>query len=260
MLTGIDHFIVAVPRPDEAAAEIERALGVHAGPGGSHAAYGSRNRLIWLGDSYIELLGIDDPALAARAWYGSRAMSVLAEEGGGYVGLALVSDDLAADAALLHDQGSRLGDAQSGERARPDGRVVRWQVAVPAEADPELGLIFLIEHDLESAEWTAPERSERARQAHPLGGPVQLTHVELPVRDMKSTSMRLHRDVGLQFRPSLVGGGTRDAAVGGQTLRLVPARARVLPAVVLRGGSEAREVTAFNCRWRVEPAGVQPGA
>jgi hypothetical protein len=254
MLLGLDHFIVAVPNPDGAAAELERTLGLQAGAGGRHVEYGSRNRLIWLGDSYIELLGIDDQALAAQAWFGPWALNVLEQAGAGYVGLGLVSDDLLSDVSALHQQGSLLGEAESGERARSDGRVVRWRVATLPQADAELGHLFLIEHDPASAEWTAEDRTERARQEHPLGGPVRLVRVELPVRDMKATTMRAHRDAGLQFRPSLAGGGGRDASVGRQTLRVLPARSGVLPGVVLRGGSQPRRANLFGCQWVIEPA------
>ena len=253
MLIGLDHFIVAVPDPDQAATELERVLGLRAGPGGRHTEYGSFNRLLWLGDSYIELLGIADPALAERAWFGQRALQVLDGSGAGYVGLSLASDDLTADMHGLHAQGSLLGTPEAGERARPDGGTVRWMVAT-AEPDHELGHLFLIEHDSAAAEWTPEDRALRAAETHSLGGPARLARVELPVADMKRTTMRLHRDLGLQFRPSLAGGGARDASVGEQLLRLIPARAAPLPLVAVHGGTDAREAVAFGCRWRVGPA------
>jgi hypothetical protein len=254
VLIGLDHFIVAVPDPDEAAAELERLLGLRAGPGGRHAEYGSFNRLLWLGDSYIELLGIDDRGLAADAWFGPKALQVLDGPGAGYIGMSLATDDIAADMRLLDELGTRLRSPEAGERRRPDGRTVRWKVATMAEADPELGHLFLIEHDSTAAEWTAAERAARAGEEHPLGGTARMVRVELPVGDMPAASMRLHRDLGLRFRPSLAGGGARDSSVGSQTLRLVPVSAESGPAVVVRGGAERREVTAFGCRWMVEPA------
>jgi len=256
MLTGIDHFIVAVPSPDAAALELEHTLGLKAGPGGRHEEYGSFNRLVWLGDSYIELLGVADRALAAHAWFGARTLGVLDESGAGYVGMALVVDDLVAQMADLHQQGSRLGQPVAGERARPDGRVVRWRVAVPPEADPDVGLVFLIEHDTEAAEWTSEERAQRAADEHPLGGPARLARVEMPVGDLQAVTMRLHRDGGLAFRPSLAGGGARDANAGSQIVRLVPAVAGTLPTVVVRGGSTERRAVLAGCEWVVESASV----
>jgi hypothetical protein len=252
MLTGIDHFIVVVPDPDEAAEQLEARLGLRAGPGGRHESYGSFNRLLWLGDSFIEILGIADRALAARAWFGPRALEVLDQAGAGYIGLSFASDDLDAEMAGLHGQGSRLGPPVAGERHRPDGGTVRWKVA-SGEPDAELGHLFLIEHDISSAEWTAEDRARRAAESHPLGGPARLERVELPVRDLRATSMALHRELGLAFRPSLAGEGARDTSVGRQTFRLVHAAAGRLPTVAFRGGAERRDVVLDGCRWIVEP-------
>jgi hypothetical protein len=254
VLLGIDHFIVVVPNPDDASAELERGIGIRAAGGGRHESYGSFNRLVWLGDSYIELLAISDPSLAERAWFGPHALRVLERSGGGYVGLALATDDVESDTRTVRERGSALGEPDAGERARPDGRMVRWRVATAAKADPELGHMFLIEHDAESAEWTQAERTDRAGQVHPLGGPVRLLRVELPVSDMQASTNRLHRDLGLAFRPSLSGGGARDTSVGRQTLRLLRAAPESLPKVILRGGSQARALTALGCHWVVEPA------
>ncbi len=97
---------------------------------------------------------------------------MLEESGAGYVGLRLVSEDLISDVVALHEQGSRLGEPEAGERARPGGRAVRWRVASLPAADPEFSHLFLTEHDPSGGEWTAQDRAERARQEHPLGGPV----------------------------------------------------------------------------------------
>ncbi|HVM31415.1 MAG TPA: VOC family protein [Candidatus Limnocylindrales bacterium] len=253
MPTGLDHFIVVAPDPDVAAQRLEDELGLRADPGGRHEAYGTFNRLIWLGDSYVEILGIADRSLAAAAWFGPRAMQLLDQSGGGYVGLALASDDLTADLLFLHGQGSRLGDVLDGQRHRPDGGTVRWKVA-SGEADPELGCLFLIEHDETGAEWAPADRAERARQAHPLGGPARLERVELPVGDVRATSMRLHREIGLAFRPSLAGEGARESSVARQALRLVRAGAGRAPTVVVRGGASRRQADLFGCRWLIEPS------
>jgi hypothetical protein len=253
MLTAIDHFIVACADPDGAAALLEAEVGLTASAGGRHELHGTFNRLIWLGDSYIELMGVFDRQLAEASWFGSHALLVIDRSGNGQMGLVLASDDLVADHGSLSQGGSALGEPETGERVRPDGRIVRWRLAHPSQADLEIGLVFLIEHDYASAEWTEAERAERAAQRHALGGPARLTRIELAVDDMHLSTMRLHRDMGVAFRPSLAGGGARDGAVGRQTLRLIRADAESIPAVVVRGGPERRESVALGCRWLVEP-------
>lgn len=255
MLIGIDHVLIACADPDSAAAELEAALGLQASAGGRHETQGTFNRLIWLGDSFIELMGVFDERLAAASWWGRHALETLAA-GGGYMGVVVASDDLAADAALVRGRGSVLDPPEEGSRNRPDGRVVRWRLSHAPSPDPDLGLLFVIEHDVSGAEWSPAERAERAAMEHPgISGPARLERVEVPVANMQAATMRVHRDAGVAFRPSLAGGGARDGAVGRQTLRLVPGGATVAPRIVIRGGREEREVSLFGCQWQLLPAG-----
>jgi glyoxalase-like protein len=254
MLTAIDHVLIACVDPDAAAMDLEAAVGLRASAGGRHLAHGTFNRLVWLGDSYIELMGVFDPALAASSWWGQHALQVLAA-GGGFMGVVIASDDLSSDVARLRVAGSVLGEPEAGSRTRPDGQVVRWQIAHEPAPDPDLGLLFLIEHDTSGAEWTPEERAARSATAHPVGGPVRLERVEVPVSSTHRATMRVHRDVGVAFRPSLAGAGARDGAVGRQTLRLFPAAQKDPPRVVVRGGPLGREVVLLGCQWLVEPAG-----
>jgi hypothetical protein len=254
MLTGIDHVLIACADPDAAAEELEQKVGLRASAGGRHEIPGTFNRLVWLGDSFIELVGVWDADRASRWWWGRPALAALAR-GGGYMGLVFASNDLAADAQVLRTRGSVLGQPELGQRVRPDERVVRWWSAHAEEPDPDLGVMFLIEHDTSAAEWTPFEVAERARQIHPLGGSAWLERVEVPVASTQRATMRVHRDVGVAFRPSLAGGGVRDGAVGRQTLRLIPAAQKDPPRVVVRGGHLGREVDLLGLRWLVEPAG-----
>ena len=129
----------------------------------------------------------------------------------------------------FNEGGAFLAEPLAGERVRPDGGVVRWRLSVPRELGPERPP-FLIEHDPAAAEWTADDRVARASEVHPIGGPVRLTTLELPITDLPGTIAVLMRTVRIgPFRPSLAGGGARDTPVGGQTLRLRPQRAEPPP-------------------------------
>jgi hypothetical protein len=167
---------------------------------------------------------------------------------------ALASDDLPADVERLRAQGASLDGPLSGERVRPDGRVVRWSIAVP----PRLGPAeppFLIEHDTEAAEWSVEERAARAAETHPLGGSARLEALELPVpaADVASRSMTLLRACDLRFRPSLAGGGARDATVGAHVVRLRPVPGGTLPTVRLVAPAAIAPVDreALGLRWIV---------
>lgn len=257
MLTGIDHLVIACADPDAAAAELEATLGLRATGGGEHPRFGTWNRLVWLGDAYLELIGIRDERLAAESWLGRPTLARLAEAGAGLVTWAVATDDLDADAALLRTRGADLFEPIDGERVRPDGRVVRWRLAAPRRLGP-LEPPFLIWHDPTAAEWTADERAARMAEAHPLGGPVRLVALELPVASTHRDSLRyLTSGIG-PFRPSLAGRGARDAAVGHETLRLVPVApgagaGTTTPDATIRLRAEAaiepRAVERLGCRF-----------
>ena len=251
VLVGLDHLIIATADPDAAASEIESAIGLRAAGGGRHEAHGTFNQLIWLGDSYIELMGVFDAELARRSWWGSHILQRLASAPAAHAGLALASDDLPADVNRLRGMGSPISDPIPGERVRPDGDIVRWRIARPPAPDLDLGLVILIEHDSDAAEWRPADRHARAAETHPLGTPGRLVSVQLPVADMRAATMRLLRELGLQFRPSLAGRGARDTSIGQQTLRLA---AGGQPTIVVAAGAAERQLDLLGFRWNLVPA------
>ncbi len=58
MLT-FDHFAITATTLDEGVAWVEAALGVKLAGGGKHALMGTHNRLLGLGDLYLEVIAID---------------------------------------------------------------------------------------------------------------------------------------------------------------------------------------------------------
>jgi catechol 2,3-dioxygenase-like lactoylglutathione lyase family enzyme len=257
LLTGIDHVIVAVADLERATEAVGDDTGMRVVDGGSHPGSGTRNRLVWWGDSYLELVAVEDTGVAAGQWFGAAVVAALGRAdvpAGAPVGLALASDDLAGDAASMG-----LAEVTEGQRIRPDGRVVRWRVARPRAARvPESAaawpLLFVIEHERTAAEWTEAEVASRASEIHLLGTTVRLRSATLAVPSVPAAVGRLGREFRLAFRPSLAGGGARDASVGDQTLRLVAARgAEPLMTINLRGGHQVRQVDQLGCRWRLAP-------
>jgi hypothetical protein len=247
MYLGIDHLVIAVDDPEAAATQLEREVGLAATGSGRHDTLGTYNRVAWLGDSYIELIGVFDRPLAERSWLGRPTLQAL-DAGGGLATWAIATDALDADLEHLRAAGSDLDDAVAGERRRPDGAIVRWRFS----AAPLLGPVeapFLIEHDPTSAEWTPADRALRS------GDSFGLEALELSVDNVQVTSQRMGRAVGLRFRPSLAGGGARDANLGDQIVRLRPRRGATSAAVIrLRGpGRDLRNVDLFGCRWVVDP-------
>jgi hypothetical protein len=257
MVHGIDHLVIAVADPDPAADEVAGALGLVAAGGGRHEQLGTFNRLIWLGDSFLELIGVFDPVLAAASWIGAPIVHAL-ETGGGLATWAIATDDIDGDLERLRSTATDLHAPIDGERRRPDGEVVRWRLAAARPLGPTRPP-FLIEHVADSAEWTAADRASRA------AGPARLAILELAVDDVAATSGAMLRTLGLRFRPSLVGGGARDAEIGRQRLRLRPPVAFGVGAtaaapspvatihLAVKGGRPT-DVVLFGCRWIVRPS------
>ena len=253
MLVSIDHLIIAVRDLDEAAATLEQTVGLQATGGGRHEALGTANRLAWFGDSYVELVTVVDPEVAKGSWLGGPTLAAL-QRGDGLIGWAIRTDGLDADVRSARATGARFGDPASGERTRPDGRIVRWRFALPGAIGPT-ELPFLIERDETSAEWTVADRAARSIEPHPVGGAVRLDVLELPTPDVPKAIAGYLRAFGLRFRPSLAGGGARDANIGRQIVRLRPVAGGATPVIRLAApGGDGRAVEALGCRWSVRPS------
>lgn len=255
MLLGIDHLVIAVRDPDAAAATLEADLGLAVTGGGRHERAGTWNRLAFLGDSYLELIGVFDRnlVLANRAFAVGRATLAVLDAGHeGLATYALAVDDTARAVAILHATGSRIGEPVMGSRVRPDGEVVRWTTAFPALgiAEPP----FLIEHQADGAEWGITARKARARFHHPAGGRVRLASLVVPVADPDAVAEAYRRDVGLDVTDG-------SALVGVQGVALTRGRPGATPIVslVAETGTPLLDIVRFGIRWLRLPAGDGEG-
>lgn len=254
MLLGLDHLVVAVTDPEAAAAELERSVGLTCTGGGRHPAWGTFNRLAWLGDTYVELIGLFDASLARNGVVSAVVAKTLGAGHAGLVSYAVSSDGLEHDLERLRAGGSALGDIEIRSRTRPDGEVVRWRASFP----PELGPAeppFVIEHEPVGAEWGEAARAARAGLAHALGGPARIAALELRVPDVAAAAAAYGRTVGIEFEDVDPRGAT--AAVASQVVRLHHGAPFWNPAVVeilglaARPDAPAREVDALGVRWRI---------
>jgi hypothetical protein len=118
----LDHVVYAVPDLDQAAIRFRQEFGLDSTEGGRHERWGTANRIVPLGDQYLELVAAVDEPTAAETAFG-RGVLERAAGGGGWFTMAAVADDLDAVA-------SRFGTGvDSGSRTRPDGQTIRWRMA-----------------------------------------------------------------------------------------------------------------------------------
>jgi hypothetical protein len=71
-LLALDHLAVTAATLDEGAGHIAAATGVAPGPGGRHPAMGTWNRLVGLGDVFLEAIAVDPaaPPPGRPRWFG----------------------------------------------------------------------------------------------------------------------------------------------------------------------------------------------
>ena len=140
-VTGIDHVILAVQNLDLAAEGFTRTLGLHVSGGGTHPAFGTINRIVVLGDEYIELISLQG-GTAARGWLAE----MLASGRQGCAGFALATGDPRAAAATMRERGLSVDGPAPGRLDTGDRYSRGWEV-VRLVQPPIEGLPFLIRHE-----------------------------------------------------------------------------------------------------------------
>ncbi len=162
---AVDHVLVAVDDLAAAGALVEARHGLASVDGGSHPGWGTANRIIPLGDAYVELVAVVDPDLAARSTFGRW---VAASTPGEALGWALRT-------RAIDDVAGRLGlSIAEGSRATPGGDILRWRSAGLDVAAAEPGLPFFIE-------WGDGVRLSGATAVAHRGGDVRLRRLSLSV-------------------------------------------------------------------------------
>ncbi len=250
---GIDHLVIAVPDPDAAAAGLERELGIAFTGGGRHTTAGTWNRLAFLGDAYLELIGVFDRdlALANPDFPVGRAALALLDAGReGLATWAIAVDDCAASVARLREQGSQIGDPVPGSRVRPDGETVRWVTAFPGLGPEEPP--FLIEHEMAGAEWGPEAVAARRAFRHPGLGKARLGRLVLPVADPAAYSSRCESAIGVRFRADVSGW---TGFLGFDTVHLHPTATGVpmIQLDALGSGAKRQSLVRHGVDWFVNP-------
>jgi Glyoxalase-like domain len=137
----LDHVAYAAPDLDRAAVRFREEFGLDSTEGGRHERWGTANRIVPLGDQYLELVAAVDEPVAAETAFG-RGVLERAAGGGGWFTIAAVADDLDAVA-------SRLGlEVGSGSRTRPDGETLRWRSAGLDDSRREPWMPFFLAWDV----------------------------------------------------------------------------------------------------------------
>jgi hypothetical protein len=130
--------IYATADLDAEAERWRRELGLDSVPGGRHARWGTANRIVPLGEDYVELAAVVDEDAARTNPFGV----ALLERPGSWLGPVVATDDLDDVAGRL---GLAIGD---GSRTRPDGETLRWRSAGFDDPRREWWMPFFIAWDV----------------------------------------------------------------------------------------------------------------
>jgi hypothetical protein len=158
--------LIAVVDLAAAAREFEVEHGLASIDGGRHPGWGTANRIVPLGQSYLELVAVVDEDEAAESDFGRWVAAIDAGSGSKPFGWAVRTNDLDEVAQRL---GLRI---EGGSRVTPEGEVVRWRAAGLEQPAAEPSLPFF----LEWAEGSA--FPGRAAVIHPAGS-VEIARLEL---------------------------------------------------------------------------------
>jgi hypothetical protein len=133
----LDHVLIAVADLAAAGRKIEVRHSLASIDGGRHPAWGTANRIVPLGDSYLELVTVVDPDRAAENAFGRWVASgVSTARPLGWAVRTSQLDELARRLELA---------VHVGSRTTPGGDQLRWRSAGIDQAAAEPSLPFFIE-------------------------------------------------------------------------------------------------------------------
>ena len=122
----IDHFMYAVADLHEGMAWAEDLFGVAPIAGGSHEGLGTRNALLSLGDTYLEIIA-PDPAQSVE----SQMVEGMAELSAGGLVTWAAQGDLVVTKGLLEEAGISSAGPVETRRRTADGGLLLWDLLFP---------------------------------------------------------------------------------------------------------------------------------
>ena len=198
MLIALDHIIIGVNDLEQAEAVFSQQLGLAVSGGGIHPSGGTANRVIVIGDTYLELLTVRTAAEAQQSMLERLA------KGDGYLNFVLSSNDIAADSAAMARRGVPVFGPHAGQLKAANGRVRGWSRTDVEHPDLTQHYPFLIQHDSAGEErrfrlagWSAPPE-------HPLGAKKVLS-ATIAVADLHEATARFEHTYGLQASEPFTG-------------------------------------------------------
>lgn len=194
MITRFDHVMIAVRDLDKAMSLYRDVLGLDARPGGKHTGLGTHNGIVRFGLDYLELIAIYDQAEAKASQTSMALADFLSRREGGLVTYCLATNAIERLAEHARRTGLEVVGPFAMERARPDGRVLKWQILAPGGAILQRPWPFMIQWgmpDQERLTWEQPGQ-------HPVGA-TGVAGITIAVNDLNAAKDLYGRQLGLSI-------------------------------------------------------------
>ena len=182
----IDHAIYAVGDLDAAGEEIFEREGLASVPGGRHEGWGTANRIVPLGETYLELIAVVDADEAESSDFGRAVLRAVTEDRP-FVGWVVATDDIEGVARRLDLEVERKS------RSTPDGSTLSWRLA-GLEVAMETGVLpFFVE-------WEAEDHHPGAAEAEHDEDPEGIAWIEVRTDDEERLREWLGEDADLPLK------------------------------------------------------------
>ncbi len=195
MLKALDHVIIGVRDLALAASTFSEKIGLAVSGGGVHPSGGTANRIIVIGDTYLELITVQHPDEAQQSILNRLAL------GEGFLNFVLASDDISADSAAIRQRGVSVLGPTAGSLTSPEGKARGWRRSDIEQPDLTQHYPFLIQHDLTGEE----RRDALAGWQHPpehSSGAIKVLSTTIAVEDLREATARFGRIYGLETSQS----------------------------------------------------------
>jgi hypothetical protein len=198
MLTAIDHIIIGVNNLKQASALFSQKLGLAVSGGGIHPSGGTANRIIVIGDTYLELIAVHSPDEAQQSMLDRLAMRE------GYLNFVLASNDIDADSKAMADRGVSIIGPTPGSLRAADGRTRGWSRTNIERPDLTQHYPFVIQHDSTGEERRFRLAGGEIPPEHPLGV-FQVRSTTIAVADLAGATQRFQHIYGLEPSETFTG-------------------------------------------------------
>ena len=187
LTTRIDHFMYAVASLDEGIEWAADTFGVAAAYGGEHVGLGTRNALLSLGSTYLEIIA-PDPAQSQEGNSGAQFANLTS---GGMV-TWVAEGDLNAIAKALELAGVSSQGPNRTQRTTQSGELLVWDLLFPIGSPHGGRLPFFIDW-LECA---------NPKDTNPVGGELRALAITTPdADDLAGTLRAIDLDIAVSEGP-----------------------------------------------------------